>query len=117
MIRNIKRRYFEIWGDEQAQNAFLKGTLCVTGILFILQSIALTIVCLKAPVLVAIGQEESKALTLQPPAPALLRSELDRTVKNYLTAHYTWDQSTVDKAHADARGHKGAKRQPDHQPA
>jgi hypothetical protein len=102
MIRNIQRKYFEIWGNEEAQNAFLKGLLIILSILFLFQSIVLTIVYLRKPVLVAIGNTETKVLTLAPPPEELLKSELTRTVKNYAEAHYNWDSATVEAAHERA---------------
>ena len=102
MIRNIHRNYFEVWGSEEAQNAFLKGILCIVSILFLVQSIALVVVSLRRPTLIAIGKSETKVLTFTPPAETQLNDELKRVVKNYIETHYNWDSSTVDKAHEQA---------------
>lgn len=102
MIRNIKRTYFEVWGTEEAQNAFLKGLLCTICTLFVIQSIALIIVSLRKPTLVAVGKSESRVLTITPPSDELLQEELRRIVRKYVETHYSWDSTTIDKAHEQA---------------
>ena len=102
MIRNISRRYFEIWGNEEAQNIFLKGLLSVVSVLFLIQSIALTVIATRKPVLVAVGQGESRVLTLTPPNEELLTSELRRWAKQYVETHYNWNYDSIEKAHAEA---------------
>ena len=97
MIRDIRRSYFEIWGNEEAQNVFLKGLLTLVSCLFLVQSIALCIVAMKKPTLVAIGSSETKILTLTPPTAELLSDELQRIVKKYAETHYSWDSSTVER--------------------
>lgn len=99
MIRNIRRRYFEVWGDEQSQNVFLKGFVVVLAALFLIESIALLVLCLRKPELIAVGQSETKVFTVQPPSAELLKEELKRTVKKYLETHYNWEPATVEKAH------------------
>ena len=108
MIRDIRRSYFEIWGNEEAQNVFLKGLLTLVSCLFLVQSIALCIVAMKKPTLVAIGSSETKILTLTPPTAELLSDELKRIVKKYAETHYSWDSSTVEKAHENASHYVGA---------
>lgn len=107
MIRDIRRNYFEIWGNEEAQNVFLKGLLSVLVVLFAVQSAVLCIVVLRKPVLVAIGNSETKVLTLTPPSEALLADELKRLVKRYAETHYSWDSTSVEKAHEEASHYVG----------
>jgi hypothetical protein len=102
MIRDIRRQYFEIWGSEEAQNSFLKGVLIILGILSAIQSIVLCYLALRKPVLVAVGQTETQVFTMTPPTEDLLNNELKRVVRKYVESHYTWDNSTVEKAHAEA---------------
>jgi hypothetical protein len=102
MIRSIQRRYFEIWGNEEAQNVFLKGLLSVLAVLFLIQSITLTIMALRKPVLVAIGPAETKIFNVIPPGEELLSAELKRLVRLYVETHYNWDFTTIERAHAEA---------------
>jgi uncharacterized protein (UPF0305 family) len=102
MIRNVTRRYFEIWGNEEAQNAILKLILSVLGVLFVIQSLVLTVVVLRKPVLIAVGERASQILTLTPPSDVLLEAELKRLVRQYVEAHYNWDYTTIAKAHENA---------------
>lgn len=102
MIRNIQRRYFEIWGNEEAQNAFLKGLLCVMAGLFLIQSIALAILACRKPILVAVSAKETQVFNTEPPAQELLKLELKRLVGQYVETHYNWDYATIERAHNDA---------------
>ena len=98
----LKRKYFEVWGNEEAQNSFLKGLLVVVGVLFIGQSVAVTVLALRKPVLVAVGQAETAVFNVTPPGESLLNSELKRVLLKYAGAHYNWDSSSIEKAHAEA---------------
>jgi hypothetical protein len=102
MIKKIRRTYFEIWGDEEAQNAILKGLLLGLGVLFIIQSVALVVISLRKPIFIALGNEETKIFQVTPPSKELLTQELKRTVKAYVETHYNWDSSTVEQAHEKA---------------
>ena len=102
MIRNIKRTYFEIWGTEEAQNSFLKGLLLTLTVLFVVQATALTCLVLRKPVLIAVGENETKVFAVAPPSDELLRDELKRVVRDYVEAHYNWEPATIEKAHATA---------------
>lgn len=102
MIRNITRRYFEVWGNEEAQNSFLKGLLVVLSVLFLVQSVVLAVVAYRKPTLIAVGQSETRVFTVTPPGDELLSVELRRLVKRYVETHYNWDFTNVEKAHAEA---------------
>jgi hypothetical protein len=102
MIRTIRRSYFEIWGNEEAQNKILKSLLTGLGVLFLVQSVSLAILSLKKPVLIAVGNEETKVFEVAPPTSDLLTQELKRTVKAYVEAHYNWDSTTVASHHEEA---------------
>lgn len=107
MIRDARRKYFEIWGNEEAQNAFLKGVILILGSLVVIQSCALSFLAIRKPILIALGQSESRVLTLSQPSADILKSELDRVIRRYAEVHYTWDSTTVEKAHAEAAHYVG----------
>ena len=102
MNLNMKRRYFEVWGNEEAQNVFLKGLLSIISVLFIAQSVALVMIGTRKPLLVAVGQTDTRVFTLAPPSQELLNSELKRWAKQYAETHYNWDYKSIEKAHAEA---------------
>lgn len=108
MIRDVRRKYFEVWGNEEAQNSFLKGVLLVLASLFVVQSCALWILAIRKPILIALGTSESRVLTLSQPSADILKTELDRVIRRYADVHYTWDSTTVEKAHAEAAHYVGA---------
>ena len=102
MIRDVSRKYFEVWGNEEAQNTMLKGLLIILSALFAVQSVVLGIVAMRKPVLVAVGQGETRVFTMTPPSEQLLSDELKRLVRRYAQVHYTWDNTSVENAHIEA---------------
>lgn len=92
------RRYFEIWGSEEAQNALLKLLLGLLSLLFLVETLALTALSLRKPTLIAVGEKGTEVLTISPPTDALLESEVKRSLVKYVESHYTWDASTIDQA-------------------
>jgi len=101
-MNSLKKKYFEIWADEEAQNLILKWILIFALALILVETAALTWLSLRKPTLIAIGEDETRVLTLSPPKPDLLRSELEHTLRYYVEAHYNWDYTTIDKAHEEA---------------
>jgi hypothetical protein len=102
MIRDIRRKYFEVWGNEEAQNVFLKGILAALTTLFIIQSFVLSFLALRKPVLVAVGKSETQVFSVTPPPDELLSEELKRIVRRYAEIHYSWSSITINKAHEEA---------------
>lgn len=102
MIRSIRRRYFEVWGSEEAQNVFLKGILCGLATLFAIQSVGMVILVTRKPTLIAVGANETRVFDPAPPGPELLAQELRRLVRQYVETHYNWDDSTIERSHAEA---------------
>jgi hypothetical protein len=99
MIRDISRKYYEVWGTEEAQNAFLKGILLILGALFLVQSVALVVLSLRRPVVVAVGESQTQILAPTPPSEALLETELKRQISRYIEVHYTWDFASIEKSY------------------
>lgn len=96
MIRNIKRTWFEVWGTEEAQNRFLKALLVFFVSLCCTLSVALVILALRKPPLIAVSATESRVLTVIPPKAELLESEARRVVTGYITAHYNWEWAKIE---------------------
>jgi hypothetical protein len=98
----LRQKYYEIWGNEQAQNSVLKGLLVGFGLLILIQTVALVFLSLRKPVLIALNSEETRVLSVRPPSEELLKQELKRTLTDYLQAHYTWNSKTVEASHLKA---------------
>ncbi len=104
MIRKIQRRWFEVWGDEEAQNRLLKYLLLVFALLITVELVTITALAMKKPVIVSIGQDSSKALIQQEPDANALNRELIRMLKQYLRTRHNWDWMTIEaKAKEAAR--------------
>lgn len=94
-MNRLKRKYFELWGDEAAQNYFLKVLFIAAFTLISIETIAIVALSLRKPILVAVGSSETKVLTYSPPTPDLLKSELDRYVKKYGETRYRFTPETI----------------------
>ena len=57
MFQKTKRKYFEIWGDTQSQNTFLKGLLILTIIINI--TLLVTVISLASKKSLPISKETS----------------------------------------------------------
>jgi hypothetical protein len=96
MIRNVQRTWFEVWGNETAQNRLLKGLLAFLLGLLAIQTIAFSLLALRKPTLIAVTNTESQFLAVTPPNKELVESEVRRAVTGYLTAHYNWNPATIE---------------------
>ena len=102
MIRNIERRWFEVWGTETAQNRFLKGLLALLIALLMVEAIAILALGVRKPTLIAISPSETNILKLSPPTKEILESEAVRTCREYVAKHYNWDYQQIDASQKDA---------------
>jgi len=98
MIRNVKRTWFEVWGEAQAQNQILKGLVALLLLASSAQTVALVILSLRKPILIAVTEDKTQVLTVTPPGDKLLEAEVRRAVSGYVTSHYNWDYAQVDAA-------------------
>ena len=96
MIRNVQRTWFEVWGNETAQNRILKGLLVFLVALLAVETIALTVLSLRKPTLIAVTPTESRFLAVAIPNQELLESEIKRSVNGYLHAHYNWEPRNIE---------------------
>ncbi len=102
MIKNIQRTWFEVWGDESAQNQILKGLTALLVVLVAIQSIALVILSLRKPILIAVSSSETKVLAAQLPNAELLEQEVRRVVTSYIKARHNWEWSQIESHLKDA---------------
>ena len=96
MIRNIQRTWFEVWGNEAAQNEILKGLLLFTLILLALQTIGLVILALRSPFVVAVSSSASQVLIPDPTASSLLEGEVKRVATQYAKFRHGWDFQKIE---------------------
>ncbi len=102
MIRKIERKWFEVWGNEIAQNEFLKGLLAFLIALTAVQSVAILILGLRGPKVVAVTPTQSVYLKVEPPSDELFSSEVVRVVKDYIQKHHNWDYQQIEKTQNEA---------------
>ncbi len=96
MIRKIQRRWFEVWGDEEAQNRILKYILLVLGCLMAIQLGAICLLAMKKPLIISVMKDSTQTVeSYEPDAPQLLR-ELIRVLKQYLRTRHNWDWTTIE---------------------
>ncbi len=96
MIKNIQRTWFEVWGDEAAQNQILKGLTALLVVLVAIQSVALVILSLRKPVLIAVSGSETKVLAAVPPNAEMLEQEARRIITAYIKARHTWEWNQIE---------------------
>ncbi len=94
-MTNIRKTWFESWGEEKAQNAVLKGLLVVFTMLLATQTIALLILAKRDPLFIGLSTAGSKLLTTETPKPAYLATETERTLRAFAEESYNWNHETV----------------------
>lgn len=96
MIRKIHRKWFEVWGDEEAQNQILKYLLLVFAVMVVIElSFILMLACRKPLIVSLSGQQTSRVQYIEPDANAILR-EIIRVIENYLRTRHNWDWTTIE---------------------
>ena len=102
MIRNIQRRWFEVWGTEEAQNRFLKYLLAIFCLVSVAELAAITALCSRKPVLVAVGAAQTQWNAAREPDPGILTQELSRVIIRYLKLRHCWEWTTIDARDREA---------------
>lgn len=102
MIQKPKQAWFEVWGNEVAQNQILKYLLLVFAFANSTLTIALICVVFKSPTIFAVSSVESGILRSKPPAKEYLEAEAKRVITAYLQNRHTWDPATVQTSIAKA---------------
>ena len=96
MIRKIQRRWFEVWGDEEAQNRILKYLLLLFGIFMTVQLGIICVLSLKKPLIIAVTSISTQVVDSSAPEANQILREVIRVVKQYLRARHTWDWVTIE---------------------
>lgn len=96
MIRKIQRRWFEVWGDEEAQNRILKYLLLLFSGLIIAQLVLICMLAMKRPLIISVTNGLTQSVeSFEPDANQLLR-ELIRVLKQYLRTRHSWEPATIE---------------------
>lgn len=95
MIQKTKQAWFEVWGNETAQNQILKYLLIVFGAIIIVLTAAVTALGLRSPPIFAVSSIETGRLRSNPPPKEYLESEAKRVITAYLQSRHNWDASTI----------------------
>lgn len=95
MIQKTKKAWFEVWGNEVAQNQILKYLLLVFAFSNSFLTVALIAVSMKSSPIFAVSSVESGILRSNAPPKEYLEAEARRVVTAYLQSRHTWDASNV----------------------
>ena len=112
MIRKIQRRWFEVWGDEEAQNRLLKYLLLVFAFLIAVELVTITALAMKKPLIISIGVDSSKVLSPKDPDANGLMVELIRVLKQYLRTRHNWDWTTIEARSKEAAAYVASEYRP-----
>lgn len=96
MIRKIQRRWFEVWGDAEAQNGILKYLLLLFTLLCTAELVLICLLAFKKPIIISVTNERSTPVEqVEPDANALMR-EILRAIKGYLRTRHNWDWNNIE---------------------
>ena len=95
MIRKIQRKYFEIWGEVEAQNNLLKIVLLSVSLLTLPLLVAVLVLALKNPPTVIIDPEVSLMIKPMEPPAKMIEKEISRAVLRYLKMRHNWQAETI----------------------
>lgn len=96
MIKNIQRKWFEVWGESEAQNSILKYFILVLTTICTAELILICLLALKKPLIISVTDESSTPIEHQLPNANSLMKEIVRAIKGYLKTRNNWDFSNVD---------------------
>lgn len=98
MIQKSKNKWFEVWGNEVAQNQILKYLLLVFAFANSILAISLVRISLKTPPIFAVSSIDTGILRNNPPPKEYLESEAKRVITAYLQFRHTWDQTNIQES-------------------
>ncbi len=104
MIRKIERRWFEIWGAEEAQNRFLKYLLLIFCAVSMIELCAITVLSLRKPILIGVGKEQTKWNIAEEPSPETLTREINRIIIRYLKTRHSWEWQNIEAKSKESAG-------------
>lgn len=95
MIQKTKQAWFEVWGNEVAQNQILKLFLLLFCGISVALAAGITILALRPPPIYAVSMLESGQLRSKPLSKEYLESESKRVITAYLKSRHNWESSSI----------------------
>ena len=95
MILKARQKWFEVLGNEVAQNEILKYLLLVFCVANLVLTISLTVLALRSPPIYAVSSIDTGMLRADPPPQEYLERESKRVVTAYLEMRHNWDSGTI----------------------
>ncbi len=95
MILKARQKWFEVWGNEVAQNEILKYLLLIFAVANLILAISLTVLALRSPPIFAVSSIDTGMLRSDPPPKEFLEREAKRVVTGYLELRHNWDFKTI----------------------
>jgi TraE protein len=95
MIQRVHQKWFEVWGNEVAQNQILKYLLLLSTALNAASVICILFLALRTPPIFAVSSVESGILKANTVPKEFLESEAKRVIGLYLQSRHNWDSNTI----------------------
>lgn len=96
MIKNFQRKWFEVWGESEAQNSILKYFVLVLTTICTAELILICFLALKKPLIISVTDESTTPIEHQLPNVNSLMKEIVRAIKGYLKTRNNWDWTNVE---------------------
>ncbi len=96
MIRKIQRRWFEVWGDAEAQNWILKYLLLLVTVFCTAELIMICVLAFKKPLIISVTNDKTVTIEQSEPNSNALVREIIRAIKSYLKTRHNWDWMTIE---------------------
>ena len=96
MIKNIQRKWFEVWGESEAQNSILKYFVLVLTTICTAELILICILAMRSPLIISVTDESTTPIERQLPNANALMKEIVRAIKGYLKTRNNWDWTNVE---------------------
>ncbi len=99
MLKNAKKKYFELWADTEAQNLFLKVMLVFMLVLTLSLLIATVTLSLKDPYIISINDANSNILPItQNQTEIQLNLEINRAIRRFIQVRHNWESKSFKKS-------------------
>ncbi len=98
MLQQTAKKYFEIWGDTQSQNTFLKGLLILTIIINITLLVTVINLASKKPLLISKEKSGYSLLTkTKPISKDFIKSEVINSITKFAKLRHNWNYKNISK--------------------
>ena len=98
MKASFKRKYFEIWGDEQSQNSILKGLLVFFITINVTLVITITVLATQKPSLISMGNYKTNILIPSQIMPKeFIQQEIKHSLSHFMKLKHNWSYKNIDK--------------------